>query len=56
MNFASLYGEPSWTDGGPDTAAAQASGPAEIWKGPAFYLASIIAVLVFVRVLYEIAD
>jgi len=56
MNFASIYGNPDWDDGGPNTAVAEASGPAEGNRGPAFFLASIVAVLVFVRVLYELAD
>jgi hypothetical protein len=56
MNFASLYGNPEWTEGGPNTAVAEASGPPGAFSGPAFFLISIIAVLVFVRILYELAD
>lgn len=57
MNFAALYGSgfPGF-EGGPDTAVAEASGPPDFTKGPALYLIAIIGVLVFVRLLYELAD
>ncbi len=56
MEFASLYGSPDWTDGGPDTTVAQATGPAVSDKGPALYFAAIIGLLVLARIAYEMAE
>ena len=55
MDEADLYGA-SLNSGVPPTATAAASGPATFTKGPAMYLIAIIGVLVFARLLYELAD
>jgi len=57
MEIADLYGASlPGTSGSPDAATAVASGPVEFVNGPAAYLVAIIGLLIFIRVLYEIAD